>query len=65
MPSTTTYVGWGTGPWGRNGWGAPQLLVTVDGVSATASVGSVTVQLGKIVSVTGVSSSGGVGSVTV
>ena len=39
----------------RNGWGAPQLDLSVDGVSAAGSIGTVTVNVKYIVDVTGVS----------
>ena len=64
MPSRETYTGWGSGPWSRNGWGTPQVLVSVDGVGATSELGSVTAVVGKAVSVTGVGATGGVGNST-
>ena len=60
MPSSETYTGWGSGPWSRNGWGTPQVLVSVDGVGATSELGSVTGVVGKAVAVTGVGATGGV-----
>ena len=63
MPSSETYTGWGSGPWSRNGWGTPQVLVSVDGVGATSELGSVTAVVGKAVSVTGVGGSANLGSI--
>ena len=65
MPSSTTYAGWGTGPWGRNGWGSPQNLISVDGVSSIGSVGSVLTAAGKFTNVSGVTTTGNVGSVAI
>tara|TARA_R100000995_G_scaffold48755_1_gene23393 strand:+ start:173 stop:544 length:372 start_codon:yes stop_codon:yes gene_type:complete len=64
MPTSAIYEGWSTGPWARNGWGAPQLDIGVDGVGATAGLGSVLVVVGKAVSVTGVGAVGGIGTPT-
>ena len=64
MPTSVIYEGWSTGPWARNGWGAPQLDLTIDGVEATAGLGSVGVIVGKAITVTGVGAVGGIGTPT-
>ena len=64
MPTSAIYEGWSTGPWARNGWGSPQLDIGVDGVGATASLGSVVVVTGKVVAVTGVGAVGSIGTPT-
>ncbi len=61
MPTSVIYEGWSTGPWARNGWGAPQLDLTVDGVSAAGSIGTATVNVRYVVDVTGVSAAGFLG----
>jgi len=64
MPTSAIYEGWSTGPWARNGWGSPQLDIGVDGVGATAGLGSVVVVTGKVVAVTGVGAVGSIGTPT-
>jgi hypothetical protein len=73
MPSSETYTGWGSGPWSRNGWGTPQVLVSVDGVGATAELGSATAVIGTTnlgsvdvpLKVSGFSATGQIGTVLV
>ena len=64
MPSSTTISGWGAGSWGQIPWGAPLVTVSVDGSSATASVGSVTIALGRTVATSGLSATSGLGTVS-
>jgi len=54
MPSSVTFSGWGSGTWARGGWNAPLIEVSVDGVSATASLGTAVANFGVGVTVTGV-----------
>jgi hypothetical protein len=65
MASSTTYEGWGRATWGENKWGSPFIAVYVDGVSASAEVGSVAITGASNVPVTGLSATSAVGSVTV
>ena len=65
MPTSVIYEGWSTGPWSRNGWGAPQLDLTVDGVSAAGSIGTATVNVEYRVDVTGASAAMFLGTVSV
>jgi len=55
MPSSESFIGWGSGTWSRNGYGSPVIEVSVDGVSAAGSLGTVTTNLEFRVEVTGVS----------
>jgi len=64
MPSSESFIGWGSGTWSRNGYGSPVIEVSVDGVGATASSSSVEAVTGKAVVVTGVGGVGGVGTST-
>ena len=61
MPSSESFIGWGSGTWNRNGYGSPVIKVSVDGASAAASLGTVTTIIGKFVDVTGVSAAGFLG----
>jgi len=64
MPSSVSNIGWNSGTWGRNGWGSPQILISVDGVGGTGAVGTTTTATGKFINVSGVTTTGNVGSVT-
>tara|TARA_R100000900_G_C3298093_1_gene157154 strand:+ start:378 stop:764 length:387 start_codon:yes stop_codon:yes gene_type:complete len=55
MPSSESFIGWGSGTWSRNGYGSPVIEVSVDGVSAAGSLGTVAAVVGKVINVTGVS----------
>ena len=65
MPSSTTYIGWGSTAWGQGSWGTDLIIVEVDGVQATGAVGTVDLSLGCTVFPTGVSTTGAVGTVSV
>ena len=65
MASSTLYEGWGRSTWSDGSFGTPILKVSVDGVSATGAVGSVSVIAEANVFPTGLEATGGVGSVTV
>ena len=43
MPSSTSFAGWGRSTWNDGPWGSPIIKVSVDGIAATGSVGSLTV----------------------
>lgn len=57
-------TGWGRGTWSSGAWGSA-IPVELTGVSATTSVGSVTVDAAANVPTTGIAATTGVGSVTV
>ena len=61
MPSSESFIGWGSGTWSRNGYGSPVIEVSVDGTSSTGSIGTATTIIGKFVDVTGVSAAGFLG----
>ena len=65
MPSSTTYIGWGSTAWGQGSWGTDLIVVEVDGVQATGAVGTVTVVAEAVVSPTGVEATGALGTVSV
>jgi len=65
MPTSESFIGWGSGTWSRNGYGSPVIEVSVDGASAAASLGTVSTVIGKFVDVTGVSAAGFLGSPSV
>ena len=65
MPSSTTYIGWGSTAWGQGSWGTDLIVVEVDGVQATGAVGTVTAVAEAIVSPTGVEATGALGTVSV
>ena len=65
MASSTLYQGWGRSTWSDGSFGTPILKVSVDGVQATGSVGSVSVVANANAPVTGLEATGSVGSVTV
>jgi hypothetical protein len=43
MASSIEYVGYGEAPWSEGSWGLDLLIMSVDGVSATATLGNETV----------------------
>jgi hypothetical protein len=53
MASSIEYVGYGEAPWSEGSWGLDLLIMSVDGVSATATLGNETVVANATVSVTG------------
>ena len=61
MPSSETYIGYGSGPWSRGSWGQDELAISVDGTQATSALGTVTVQAEANIFPTGVQGSGFVG----
>ena len=65
MASSTDYIGWGSGPWGRDNWGSSTTTIFVDGVAATGQLGSVSLITNNVISVTGLEATGAVGSVAV
>lgn len=64
MVTFTSYVGWGRNTWGSGPWSGSIYVLAVDGVSATASVGTVTVTGGATTAVSGLSSTVSLGSVS-
>jgi hypothetical protein len=54
MASSTDYIGWGSGPWGRDNWGSSTTTIFVDGVSGTSALGNEAISADATVSVTGV-----------
>jgi hypothetical protein len=58
MASSIEYVGWGAQPWGAGSWGEDLTIVLVDGVSATSTVGSVSVVAEANVAASGVEATG-------
>ena len=65
MPSSVTYTGWGSTAWGQGSWGTDLIVVSVDGVQATANLGSVTVSGAATVQPSGLEATGGIGTVVV
>ena len=62
MATITTYVGYGTGVWGRGGYGESLVEAAIDGASATGATGSVAGGHVVAIAVTGVSATGSVGT---
>ena len=65
MPSSTTYIGWGSTAWGQGSWGTDLIVIEVDGVQATGAIGTVSVVAEANVSPTGVEATGALGTVSV
>jgi hypothetical protein len=45
MASSTDYIGWGSGPWGRDNWGSSTTTIFVDGVCWLRGIGVATVTI--------------------
>jgi hypothetical protein len=65
MASSTEYIGYGEAPWSEGSWGLDVLIISVDGVSATATLGDETVVAKATVSVTGNAGTTALGEETV
>ena len=65
MASSTLYEGWGRSTWSDGSFGTPILKVSVDGVSDTGAVGSVSVIAEANVTPTGLEATGAVGTVSI
>ena len=61
MASSTLYSGYGEAPWSEGSFGTELLLVNVDGVTATASVGDEAVVAKATVTVSGLAGTTGLG----
>ena len=56
-------LGWGSDTWGAENWGESGFTVLLSGLSATSSVGTLSIGLG--INLTGVSATSSVGSISV
>lgn len=64
MPTYDDAIGWNSGTWGRGAWDSSLVNTIVDGLAATASVGTVTVTGDADTTPTGLSATAHVGTVT-
>jgi hypothetical protein len=65
VASSIEYIGYGEAPWSEGSWGLDVLIISVDGVSATATLGEETVVAKATVSVTGLAGTTALGEETV